>query len=233
MRCASSIAVLTTAVAVLTGCGGAAPSERADTLPAPPSTGGTPAGAKAGSGGAGVITLSQPQVDRAMLTVADMPTGFATDTRKEVAGPSGCPSLDAMKTTKGDTSAEAEADFSKGSLGPFVNERVWVQPDGKAERNYGRFADAIKTCSTFVSKDDRGKPMQFKLAALSFPNLGDETFAARMITESEIGALYIDLIIVRLDDTMVSLINAGFGGPDSALTEQIARKGVDKVKSVA
>jgi hypothetical protein len=76
-----------------------------------------------------------------------------------------------------------------------------------------------------------GKVTEFRLSALSFPKLGDDTFAVRMSTDAEGLSVVIDVIVVRRSGVMMLLTNAGVGvgTPDSATTETVARKALDKV----
>jgi len=216
------------AVLLLSACGADSGDERAETV------GSTSANAGGSATKSKTFRLNQEQVNAALLTVSDMPTGFTSSASTEEGSKSeslsGCAALDALDTTK-DPGVKAKAAFKQSDFGPFISEDIAVQID-KAKENYDRFASAIKTCAAFDSPNDDGEITKFTLAALSFPNLGDETFALKA-SGTAMFPVSLDIAVVRLGDTLIFISNGGIGSADSVVTESVTRKAVEKVKAAA
>jgi hypothetical protein len=220
-----SIAVAVCAL-VTAGCGADGSSgDRARTVPQDTAT----AAHQTGKGPA--KQLSDGQLRAALLTVQDMPTGFTvdTDTSKDSAGTlQGCEQLDGLNQNAG-TGLDIEAKFTKGGFGPFVSETLGQKDEKEAKAAVDKFADALSSCKTAKSTGTDGKVTEFHLSPLSFPKLGDDTFALRMSADAEGLTIGIDVIVVRRAGVMLVVLNAGVGSPDSAITETVARKALAKV----
>ena len=79
---------------------------------------------------------------------------------------------------------------------------------------------AAQNCREFVD----GSGTTNALSPLSFPSLGEATFAIRSSSTVEM-----DAINILVDNVLISIRHAAFGSPvDSTLTETFARAAVDR-----
>ncbi|MCX9191614.1 hypothetical protein C3Y87_09340 [Carbonactinospora thermoautotrophica] len=204
---------------LLAGCGGS--SDRATTLPEQKPSQAAAQGNK---------KLTQADLQSALLTVTDMPTGFTVDTSTKSSENddelSGCAAMDSVKKQDG---PKAEANFTKGSFGPFVGEELALLGEEQARKSMSMLNEVLAKCRTFTSKDDNGETVTVKLNTLSFPKIGDDTYALRVTLGSGGIAVDADVITIRRGGVLILITNAQLGSPDSQLTETVARKALAKV----
>ena len=188
-----------------------------------------------------------------LLSASDLPTGFSQtsdDSDDESETPEDeesedqfCKELnDFDKNYKADN--EEQRDFQKGEPGPeggaFLTESLEEYNEAsKAEDAMNAFKDAMSKCKTFETAVDDSDPsagtMKGSFSALSFPKLGDDTFASHMsATQSAAGIEVVlggDFVAVRKSKIVVLIFGLAFG-KTTITTEQlegIARKAVAKV----
>ncbi len=156
----------------------------------------------------------------ALLTLEDMPTGWTTEAPSfEPRTPGGtyasfCAELEARSI------AAATVDFQKSALGPFMSHTIVVYPTrADAEAALDDLIAAARDCPELV--DDTGNTNTF--SPLSFPAFGDDTFAMRSS-----GLVEMDVIQVRVDEVLISILHGGLGPVDSAQTEAFVQMALDK-----
>jgi hypothetical protein len=116
----------------------------------------------------------------------------------------------------------ASVEFEKSALGPFLTHSIVVYPGrDKAEAALADYMSAAEECLEFT--DSEGNTTT--LSPMSFPSLGDESFALRMRSSLEF-----DVVQVRVDNVLINIMQAGFGAVDSALTEELARAAVERYR---
>jgi len=98
-----------------------------------------------------------------------------------------------------------------------------------AEGFMDTFATEAAGCGECTQTDEDGTTTTYRFEPLSFPELGDETFATRLTAESPLGPLALDLAFARVDEATVGVVNGGFGAADTALTEQLLRTMTDRL----
>ena len=115
---------------------------------------------------------------------------------------------------------EVESSFSRGDTGPFVgsNASLYGSTD-EAEAAFDIFVAELSKCDGFTE----GAETTWSLSALSFPDVGDDTFAARLSATTMLGPLVADVVVERSDDVTLFVTNGGYGSPDTALTEELLR----------
>jgi len=215
----------------IAGCGSGGGQGRADTV-----YDSRPSGVFASKPPAApsLIALSKAEIDRALLRLADMPAGFTVDRSRDSQddSPSGCRKLDALDNFDVKAPIKGEVKYKGGAFGPFVDETVAVMGDS-AEQLYRSFRDAMQSCHSFRSKNDDGSYSRGTFEALSFPNIGDDTFAAQMKIGPVplVGSAYADFVLVRLGDVFVLLVTAQVAAPpDGSEFAQLSKKAVHRVK---
>lgn len=227
----------------LVACSGGGP-KRADTISAPTATpavtaspgsslAATPASTPAPSPTTAAQARSAADLQRVLLTLDDMPTGFTIDTPSSGTGSQPCGKSTELRARAAQT---VEADFTKGGLGPFISETLGTYKSGEAKDAFDGARKLFEDCRTWTEPDKDGKTTEYKIAPLSFPKLGDQTYAIRMDIKGGGFVGQADLVFVRRGDTIL-LIGNGIGGlglatVDSTLTEQMARKADENLASL-
>jgi hypothetical protein len=190
----------------LAGCG----SDRAGP---PPAAG--PGGAPAGP--------TQQQLQRALLTQAELPLGFERQDSGEATA-IGCAGIDRLYLAQ-DTTARATASFGHSITSAFVNETIAVQP-GKAAANVDGFRRATRDCRSFAGAGQ----IQYQVSALpGIPTYGDGTAAVR-VTSRLREARPVELVAVRLGDAVVLVAHAEARSVDTDLTRTIVARAVAKMR---
>lgn len=233
-------AVLALILIVIGACGG---SERAATIlltATPVETSTAPAEPTANpktSSPAATAVEGDELVERlpeALLALEDMPAGWTVrvivddeeDDGSTICGvASGQFSRDAF--------ARFTADFQKAEFGPFLDQVVDYFPEGEAERVMAEFSDAFRSCTEWTVIEEDGTETTWRLGPLSFPKIGDETFAFRMSTVTFLGAVELDFITWRRQDIVVVIAHTsiGFEGIDGEQTEAFVRRADEKLRA--
>ncbi len=169
------------------------------------------------------------QLQGALLSLDDMPTGWTTSTGSsdDSSGPFFCgvPPADQFQQTK------TSANFQKSQLGPYVTEALGAFADGKSKA----WMEALQkrlSCTTWTDTDSSGTKTTYQLAPLSFPKIGDQTFAFRMTVSTSLFNAESDFVFIRAGDVVIEVGNIGVGSVDSDLTATLAQKALDKLQSV-
>lgn len=229
-------------------CGGENdPAERADTVD-------DAAEVETGRDGNEEEASGDVDVEQALLTLEDMPTGWTTspDAGEDDEGAAEfCAELD-FSEREDEPDAEAEASFEGGEIGPFVTHLVARFGDGEAEKRFTALREAVDECGDFDTTDEDGTTITGQMSAVSFPELADESLAMRLsgtvttAADGELGELEFpmagDLVFFRQGDAVAAVFHlaidaaafgGGGGGLDSAITEDLARKAAEKLAAVA
>lgn len=172
--------------------------------------------------GANKGSLTASQIQPALLTLSDMPTGFAQeppDKDHKKSGVCGHPPV----TQAVPASAEVEATYSKGTLGPFINHFIASYPDAKTAAKFMETFKVNLDCTTY--KDESG--MDRTISAVNFPKKGDDTIAIRVK-----GTGTADIVYVRVGQIVFAVGQAGLAvEPD--LTAVMVDKAVAKAAKLA
>jgi hypothetical protein len=179
-------------------------------------------------------SLTSAALDQALLKIEDMPTGWTVDTTtssSNSASSGACGVRNALQRPERLTSADSQ--FTKGSLGPNLSETLTVYQAGTAKRVWDEVTAVLKTCTEYTSTNADGTTITFKLTPLSFPKLGDDTFALRLTADVALfGSASVDAIYVRYGDVFLTVVHLSIGltSVDTTLTEQVVRKAEAKLR---
>lgn len=171
-----------------------------------------------------------------IITLADMPTGWSPmppDEEEDDSDDLAC--LDAAFESVGlgedletDTDyPQAEASFSQSEFGPFVLSYV---VSGLDDGVLGDFMDVLP--EAFASCDGTTDPdgYTYSVLPISFPDLGDQTFATRLDGTGGMLPISMVLVLTRVDDVLIYSANAALGGGiDAALLEDLTDTMVGRV----
>jgi hypothetical protein len=152
-----------------------------------------------------VVVLSESELTAALLTVADLPPGWAADpsvttttTESDSTDATDflCPT--AAEPFKQEQHDSADVAFSQSETGPFLLQSLTSAPD--ADQHFDDLKGVLRSCvGTPWTTDLDGESMELKMTDVSAARVGDEVAAVR-ITGTEASAqvtLAIDFVLVR------------------------------------
>lgn len=195
-------ALLVLPLLLLASCGG---SDKADTVDnSPPAT-----ATKAPESATPVVTPTGAPIDpgvlsKAVLTLQELPAGYTVSTPADNSEDDDfCGVSAARKEPKN----RADAAFAQSSAGPFIIERIDLF-DRKSDATsvLAGIRDGFKKCGPTWA-DTGTPPTTWNVAALSFPKLGDETFAVRLTTTNLpiFGTAEVDYVYIRRGPALTGL----------------------------
>jgi hypothetical protein len=215
------------AVVAIGGCGSAA-----DPAPAAPSS---------ASPAAQAVPPSTAELRRALLTVADLPSGYATDA-EIFAGTGGAHPVASCRIIMGSLADAVEADvvgkaetaFTAGEAGPFLAESVASLRAADATAETARLERSLTACKTFRFTDTDGVAYEYTVKPVSFPSVGDESSAVRvtLTTENSDYDFTMDAVqvLVRVDQTLATVFSMGIpSAMPAARLEQAVKVAVAKL----
>lgn len=228
-------AALFPVVLLAAACGGGSDdsgNDRARTIAEPSAT------AAAEPEGNGDKTLSEAELNAALLTVSDLPTGYKqgeTSEDDEDNTDSGSEECDAKFERLGEAedeeAASAEASFEGPALGSILEQSLESYADEDLVKE--RFDDVVEVlseCKTFTSTDEAGTKTDLTVGALSFPKLGDDTVALAITGKTPDFEIALNVVIVRLGRNVMSVSQGGLSADVVAL-EQATRAGFAKLSA--
>lgn len=169
-------------------------------------------------------------MDSVVVTLQDLPSGWTVSAPDE-----GLEEDDEICNDQDPFDAvepieEAETNFEQGGFGPFLSSIAgrYASTDD-AQGVLDAFAAAVEQCRAFTEVDDDGTEITYTFTALSFPKLGDDTYAARLSANTPVGPLALDFVFARKGDAVAAIINGGLGAADTALTESMMSLMVDRL----
>ena len=177
------------------------------------------------------ITAST-DLQKALLTLDDMPTGFTVDPpdADDEGGTDPCGRSTELRQR---AVQNVEAGFAKGQLGPFVSHTIGLFRSGTAKDAMDYARKVFEECREWSDTTGDGTVLKFRLSPVSFPRLGDQTFAMRVDVDGGSVKAQGDLVYVRRKDVIFLLANTmgglGTASVDSAMTEQLVRKADEKL----
>jgi hypothetical protein len=171
-----------------------------------------------------------PDLAAELLTTADLPAGWSTDTAASAgAGSRGCIEVASSTPPQG----EARATFSAGTAGlpVFAESLGWFAHDAHAA-----FTGADQALARCRSTSFRAGGQEFhgSVAALPFPSFGDESAAFDVSVsaagQAATGSLGLELVLARKGAILVSteLIDAGM--PDAVTLSQLTARALAKLR---
>lgn len=178
-----------------------------------------------------------------LLAVADMPTGYSEESPEEEKGEEDEPSQ-FCKELQGfeqqhKAPEEAEISFQKGAPSLFgaaslVESLGRFESATRANGAFDAFVKGMQNCKTFEQTDADGT-FKGSFSALSFPKLGDDTFAAHLAGSGGSEGFNIDIngdfVAVRKSRVimLVATITFGAGAIQPAELETVIRKAAAKL----
>jgi len=157
-----------------------------------------------------VRRVDRARAREANLKLSDFPPGwdsFRHLTPLELC-PSFAPDLSALTAT-----GEAESPIFLTETNAAASRSTVYTTDAQARTAFGKQAvRAVVDCIAADARDDAGATVQ-SVGPLSFPRLGQQTRAFRLVVSSEDVATYLDLVWFRRGRTVVRLVFSAVGVP--------------------
>lgn len=180
--------------------------------------------------GAGAPEAGGPEA--ALLTEADLPEGWQASEVEflPAAGEAGggaflCEALDVGG------SAQWEATFENGDLGPWLVETITQYAPGEAEAALAQMADVSSRCTTWTTTLEDGTAQTWQVEPLPDPALGEGGLRLLIYTDLGMGRLQFDTHTLRHGGWLLTLhfITFGLEAPPAEVAEGYARLAFNKL----
>lgn len=191
--------------------------------PPAPVTGSTASGGSKASSPAAPPRNLKPQ----LLTVADLPSGWAVDNSSDSGGGTAPPCLRNVKA-KLHTSDKAGADFVKGTDIPDFEEQLGYFGTSAALSGYTTITDILNRCKDF-SFTTGGQKYTGSIGQLSFPKRGQHSTAWQIVLSVQGVSLGIDVLLVHKGSELALLLYGDLGTPDLSEFTSLVDKALAKV----
>ena len=183
--------------------------------------------------------LTQRQVNAALVTVPDLPSGWTLgepseeDSDDDKIAPAQCAELmDSMDADEEDAVAEGERNFNKGGpFGTLMGVSISSYSDEVDSDKLKQIADVFGECSSFKGTDKDGVVTDYKVAPLSLANIGDESLALTLTVKSEGFTIPINLYIVVIGHNVLTFYNGGIAGADGAQLETVGKLAIRRLEN--
>jgi hypothetical protein len=178
------------------------------------------------------LPLSESNLQQMLLELDDLPAGWFEETTADEEDQELKTATFLCKEYERRAVLRTSAEFKRGQIGPILGHAIAVYPYGTAVEQFAIFVSAVEECSEFTTSDN-GETYDWKVSKISFPKLGEESFAIRVTTEFILGFMEIDTVQFRIEDVIVSITHMDFGlnGVDTAQTEVFARQAENKINT--
>jgi hypothetical protein len=185
-----------------------------------------------------VVVLTGAQVMSALLALDEMPTGYAADadttntTPNATGGACKGPNVAAIIQASGAAATGRVAFTQNPATGPSVRESVVSLSTAKmAHALVSTFQTQAQSCTTYVTTAGGGTPISVAVSRISFPNVGDETFAARATASGSPGTTSgsADEVVVRSTNNVIFFEVSALAGPETNAEQQLLGKAVSKL----
>lgn len=222
---------------LLASCGGgnSTSDDRARTITAPTTSAPTKIETKDKA-------LTEAQLSAALITVKDLPTGYKIDpdpsdddddSKTTSDNPECLAKFEQLEDLNAESDApEAEASFEGSAFGSVLSvELASLDSKDEVKERVDKLATVLTDCPSFTVTDEDG-PATVKLGALSFPKLGDDTFAlAGQIKTAEF-TVVLNVVVIQVGRNVATLFDGGLSGNVEAL-ERAARAQTTKLAEAA
>jgi hypothetical protein len=163
-----------------------------------------------------------------LLTVADLPTGWAIDNSADTNDTTTPPCLASVKT-RVEPPSKADQDFVKGTDFPALSQHIgFFGSPATATSTFDELSSILDACKD-VSFTSDGTKITGSIGEMSFAKLGDQSEAWQMVLSAEGQTIGIDLALARKGPELELLLYGNYGTPDVGEFVSLATKAMSKV----
>lgn len=178
--------------------------------------------------------LTAEKLQAALLTVDDLPTGYAVSPPDEDEDDDSddefCEAIDPGKTVP--PAIEKEVAFQKGSFGPFLSSGLMLfSGDDQAKRYMAESRKILDTCASYEQTEDDGTKSKVTITKMSFDKVGDETLAMKISVQGTF-PMSGDMIFARRGDVILGVANLALGSADTSETVKAMSKADEKLRRI-
>jgi hypothetical protein len=215
---------------LLTACGSDGPESNAEA---------GNAGAEQSAAAPAPEPLTQAELQAALVTLDDLPTGYSPDevseddddTEFESENPECQDRYDLLEDFGDDADVEAEVAFAQEPATSL--EQSWGAYSASGEELSAQLA-AIESVVTECSQGrilstDGTPPLDVTFTPISFPQLGDDSFAMNGKVSSDGITVALTFAFVRVGQNVQAVFQGGLGQSDPELVAKVARLGVERL----
>ncbi len=186
------------------------------------------------SASAGVATPTEaipdsPRLQKALLELDDMPSGWSISDDNDESDDSGgfCGAGPSSRSAK--ATGKAERGFQQSAFGPMFGQILVSYSGNDAKKVMTEITKTIKDCAEWNDIGDDGTTTTWKGQPLSFTRLGDESIALRVSTDQVpmFGVAQVDVVYVRRANTVAAYYFLAIGPGAAARSnslEPLAKK---------
>jgi hypothetical protein len=222
MRSRRPSLIATALAIVVSSCGGSSSTTKRAATVSAPSTRATTSTSRA------LRVPSSADLNAALLRIDDVPTGYAiaTDANDSSTDTGICNKEPVSKLVP--SSAKVQRAFQKAAVGPFIAEELLAYSDTTIARSaVDTFRSQAQGCTSWQDKATDGTTTTYQLAALSFPRLGDDTFAFQLNSTGGVFPVTIDYVLIRHANIVMAVVTVETLAPGPDL-EPLARTALDR-----
>lgn len=184
--------------------------------------------------------MTSAELEALILPLADMPTGWSTDTPADLGTPSetdgycGGPNAVARAQAAGSQAFAGASYIQDPTTGPAVRIALFGFPStAEAEDYMALTQERISACTTFTDADASTPSgiVTFDLSAVNYPRYGDETIALREIARGEDADTIVftsDVVFVR-KGAIVATVQQGGLSVDVQQLQDLVAKQIDRL----
>lgn len=228
----TTLAVALAASLLLTACGSDEPTSTTD-------PGNAPAEQTAEAPAPEPEPLTQAELQAALVTLDDLPTGYSPDevseddddTEFESDNPE-CKDRYALLEDFGDD-ADVEAEVAFAQEPATTVEHSWGTYSTSGEELSAQFAaieSVVAECSQGrIISTDGTPPLDVTFTPISFPKLGDDSFAMNGEVSTDGFTVALTLAFVRVGQNVQTVFQGGLGQSDPELVAKVAQLGVERL----
>ena len=197
----------------------------------------------AGCGGGGNTTngVTQQQLDKALLTTADVPPGYKLDKKTDpqstappVSASADCPTRFAAlgRVSGGGAVLTAQARFQGPQIGTILQETVArIADKSDVAKRFGEVNDVITSCPSFTIGTGTSRQV-VTLQLLDAGTIGDQALAYGVSVRSG-GVVYAaDEVLCSIGRSIVLVAHGGLARPDLTLAKASARTAVKRLSGL-
>jgi hypothetical protein len=174
--------------------------------------------------------VEQADLDRAVLTGADLPSGWGLSLPESLTQSDGSDATCGIDLGHwGTPSASVDAFFQRSQNGPYFYQLMNAYSEVEASRLWDSTVKAINQCPESRGAYD-GVELNFRFSALGVTRVGDESVAVKGVLVGPETPVTAHLLLVRRSAVLAAFMHLTIGPPpDVKTTEDLVSRAVNKL----